>query len=224
MKKTLLTIVSFLCISVMVGCSDSKENSDSEPESSVQDITEEENGQEETIDTSSEPKTSEIIELSSTDNDNLVVYFSATGTTENVAQRIALVLNSDLQEIIPAQEYTRDDINWSDDNCRAAIEMNDVASRPEISGERIPIDDYSTIYIGYPIWWGDAPRIMNTFVESYDFGDKTIIPFCTSGSSDIGESSENLRNLATGGNWLTGRRLDANISESDIQEWINSLS
>ncbi len=154
----------------------------------------------------------------------MVVYFSATGTTKGVAERIASVTNADLYEIIPAEPYSSADLDWHDSNSRTSIEMNDLNVRPEIASDTISLDSYSTIYIGYPIWWGEAPRIMSTFVESYDFSDITVIPFCTSGSSGIGRSGDNLKDLANSGNWLSGDRLDADISESEIQEWINGMN
>ncbi|MDE6021344.1 MAG: flavodoxin [Ruminococcus sp.] len=232
MKKAALTILSFFCIFAMSGCGNSQTGSDIDSENSTQSTTAKLTELEKTIaensdinsesepDTVSEPEE----ESSSTEDETLVVYFSATGTTKSVAERIASVTNADLYEIIPAEPYSYDDIDWHDSNSRTSIEMNDIDARPAISSDTISLDSYSTIYLGYPIWWGDAPRIMSTFVESYDFSDKTVIPFCTSGSSGIGRSGDNLKNLANGGNWLSGDRLDANISESEIQDWINDLN
>ena len=141
--------------------------------------------------------------------DTVVVYFSATGTTKEVAERIANVTDADIFEITPAEPYDDADLDWHDDNSRTTIEMNDPDCRPEIANDTVQLEDYSTVYIGYPIWWGDAPRIMSTFVESHSFEGMTVIPFCTSGSSPIGKSGENLASQANGGNWLEGERLDA---------------
>ncbi|MCM1578160.1 MAG: flavodoxin, partial [Ruminococcus sp.] len=113
----------------------------------------------------------------------LVAYFSATNTTEGVAKRIADGLNADIYEIIPAEPYTSADLDYGDNNSRSTIEMNDPNSRPAISGSVENMGQYDIIFIGYPIWWGDAPRIVSTFMESYDFSGKTIVPFCTSGGS-----------------------------------------
>ncbi len=153
-------------------------------------------------------------------NTALVVYFSATGTTKGVAEQIASVTGADTYEILAAQTYTADDLNWHDQNSRTTLEQNDKSVRPAIGSETISLDGYSTIYIGYPIWWGEEPRIMDTFVESYDFSGKTVIPFCTSGGSGIGASGANLAANAGSGNWLEGARLS---SSSDIAGWIEGM-
>lgn len=150
----------------------------------------------------------------------LVVYFSATGTTKGVAETIASVTNADTYEILAAQTYTEADLNWNDKNSRTTKEQNDKSVRPEIGSDKVNLDGYSTIFIGYPIWWGEEPRIMDTFVESYDFSGKTMIPFCTSGGSGIGSSGTNLADNAKSGNWLEGERLS---SSSDIEGWVKGL-
>lgn len=232
MKKAALTILSFFCIFAMSGCGNSQTDSNINSDSTVQNTTAEPAESEKTTaENSGINPTSESIttpepeeEKGSTDGETVVVYFSATGTTKGVAERIASVTNADLYEIIPAEPYSSDDLDWHDSKSRTSIEMNDTDARPAIESDTISLDSYSTVYIGYPIWWGEAPRIMSTFVESYDFSDKTVIPFCTSGSSGIGRSGDNLKELANSGNWLSGDRLDANISESEIQDWINDLN
>ena len=151
----------------------------------------------------------------------LVVYFSATGTTKGVAEQIASVTGAETYEITAAQKYTEDDLNWHDQNSRTTKEQNDKTVRPEIGSEKINLDGYDTIFIGFPIWWGEEPRIMDTFVESYDFNGKTMIPFCTSGGSGIGSSGDNLKANAGSGNWLEGERLS---SSSDIEGWIKGLN
>lgn len=153
----------------------------------------------------------------------LVAYFSATGTTEGVAEHIANGLNADLYEIVPEEPYTDADLNYSDDNSRSTLEMNDPSARPAISGSVENMEQYTTIFIGYPIWWGDAPRIVSTFMESYDFSGKTIIPFCTSGGSGIGSSASNLEQLTSGAAWLDGRRLNGSDSQDTVMEWVNGL-
>ena len=150
----------------------------------------------------------------------LVLYFSATGTTKGVAEKIVALTGADLVEIIPAQPYTAEDLNYNDRTTRATVEQNTPDARPEIANE-ISLDGYDTIYLGYPIWWGQAPRIMSTFVESYDFAGITVIPFCTSGSSDIGQSDDTLAVQAGSGSWLQGRRFSGNVSEDELQMWIN---
>lgn len=155
--------------------------------------------------------------------DTLVVVFSATGTTKNVAEKIAEIENADFYEIEPKEEYTTDDLNWNDRNSRSTKEQNDPKSRPEIGSEKISVKEYKKIYIGFPIWWGEEPRIVDTFVESYDFSDITVIPFCTSSSSGIGRSGQNLADNAKSGNWLDGKRFSGSVSETELKNWINSL-
>ena len=155
--------------------------------------------------------------------ETLVVVFSATGTTKGVAEKIAKVTGADLYEIIPAEPYTDADLNWNDRNSRSTKEQNDKNARPAIGSETIDLTGYTTIFIGFPIWWGEEPRIMDTFAESYDFTGITLIPFCTSGGSGIGRSGPNMEALAKSGTWLDGRRLSGNVSESELQSWIDGL-
>ena len=156
-------------------------------------------------------------------SDTLVIVFSATGNTMDVAEKIASVTGADLYEIVPAVPYTEDDLNYNDSSTRATVEQNDPDVRPEIAGEPLSLEGYSTIYLGSPIWWGQEPRIMDTFVESYDFDGLTVIPFCTSGSSGISRSEQNLQELAGSGIWLPGRRFDSGVSEEELGAWIDSL-
>ena len=153
----------------------------------------------------------------------LVVYFSATGTTRGVAEKIAAITGADTYEIKAAQEYTDADLNWNDSNSRSTKEQNDSSVRPEIGSDAISLDGYTTIYIGYPIWWGEEPRIMDTFVESHSFDGITMIPFCTSSSSGIGRSGQNLADNAGSGTWLDGMRFGAGASEDEIQSQIEDL-
>ena len=150
----------------------------------------------------------------------LVVYFSATGTTKGVGDRIAAMTGADVYEIKAAQPYSQEDLNWNDSNSRSTREQNDQAVRPEIGSETISLDKYKTIYIGYPIWWGEEPRILDTFVEKYNFNGITVIPFCTSSSSGIGRSGKNLADNAKSGTWKDGARLNSNASESEIRSLI----
>ncbi len=153
----------------------------------------------------------------------LVAYFSATGTTRGVAEKLAAITGADLYEIIPAEPYSNADLDYNDANSRTTKEQNDKSARPVIGSEAIDLSGYETVYIGFPIWWGEEPRILDTFVEQYDFTGKTLIPFCTSGGSGIGRSGSNLEELAGKGTWLTGTRHNGNISESDLQSWIAGL-
>ena len=153
----------------------------------------------------------------------LVVYFSATGTTRGVAERIAKITDADIYEIVPAEPYTDADLNYNDSGSRTTKEQNDKSARPAIGSGKIDLTGYTTIYIGFPIWWGEEPRIMDTFVESYDFTDITLIPFCTSGGSGIGRSGPNMEALAGTGTWMDGARHNGDISEADLQSWIDGL-
>ena len=162
-------------------------------------------------------------EDTSAHSDVLVAYFSATGTTKGVAERIAAVTGGDLYEILAAEPYTDDDLNYNDRSSRSTSEQNDKNARPEIGSEDISLDGYTTIYLGFPIWWGEEPRILDTFVEKYSFEGITAIPFCTSGGSGIGRSSPNMEALAGTGTWLEGKRFSGNVSEADLQSWIDGL-
>ena len=156
-------------------------------------------------------------------SDVLVAYFSATGTTKGVAEKIASITGGDLYEILAAQPYTEDDLNYNDDNSRSTTEQNDKNVRPEIGSEDISLEGYKTIYLGFPIWWGEEPRILDTFVEKYNFDGITVIPFCTSGGSGIGRSGPNMEALAGSGTWLEGERFSGSVSEADLQSWIDGL-
>ena len=160
---------------------------------------------------------------SSSGGETLVVYFSATGNTRAVAEKIASMTGADIYEIRAAQEYTETDLDWNDPDSRTTHEQNDASVRPEIGSDPVSLEGYKTIYIGYPIWWGEEPRIMDTFVESYDFGGITMIPFCTSGGSGIGRSGQNLAENAGSGNWLEGARFSGGASEDELRSWIEGL-
>ncbi len=170
-----------------------------------------------------EDTSSEATESSEEDGGTLVVYFSVTGNTKSVAEKIASVTGADIYEIKAALEYTDEDINYNDSDSRTSKEQNDSSARPEIGSEEISLDGYSTIYIGYPIWWGEEPRIMDTFAESYNFDGITVIPFCTSESSGIGRSGQNLADNAGSGNWIEGKRFSGGASEDEIRSWIEGL-
>ena len=154
--------------------------------------------------------------------ESVVIYFSATGNTERVAGYIQEITGSDIIEIIPADEYTSADLNYSDDDCRANQEQNDDSARPEIANE-IDVDSYDTIYLGFPIRWGDVPKIILTFLDTYDLSGKTVIPFCTSGGSGISTSMNTLRNYNQNINWIDGEQFSSGASKNAIESWINSL-
>jgi hypothetical protein len=155
-------------------------------------------------------------------NNILVVYFSATGTTKQIAEYAADILGADIHEIVPEDPYTEEDLDYYSGG-RADQEQDDPAARPAISGSVQNIGQYDTVLLGYPIWHGQAPRIINTFLESYNFDGKTIVPFCTSHSSGIGSSASNLHSLAENANWLDGERFSSDTAKEEIQEWLDSL-
>ncbi len=156
-------------------------------------------------------------------SDTLVIYFSCTGTTRGVAEKLAKVTGADLYEIVPAEPYTAEDLNYNDRSTRATWEQDHPDTRPEIGGEDVDLNGYNTVFIGYPIWWGEEPRILCTFVESHDFTDKTVIPFCTSGGSGMGRSGDDLARLAGTGEWLKGARHSGSISENELLAWVEEL-
>lgn len=154
----------------------------------------------------------------------LIVYFSATNNTEGIANHLNEVLDADLYEIVPETPYTSDDLNYNDSSSRSSQEMNDPDARPAISGSVDNMEQYDVIFLGYPIWWGEAPRIVNTFLESYDLSGKTIAPFCTSASSPLGSSAAKLQDLTDSTTWLEGQRFSGGASVSDVQSWVDSLN
>ena len=153
----------------------------------------------------------------------LVAYYSATGNTENIAEHLVSILDADLYEIVPQVPYTSEDLDYSNSDCRANQEQNDPTTRPAISGSVENMEDYEVIFLGYPIWWGDAPKIISTFLETYDFDGKTIVPFCTSGSSSIGGSVSDLEALTSGAAWLDGQRFSGSASQETVSQWVDSL-
>lgn len=153
----------------------------------------------------------------------LIAYFSATNNTEGIANHLDAILDADLYEIVPETPYTSDDLNYNDSSSRSSREMDDPDARPAISGGVEDMEQYNVIFLGYPIWWGQAPKIISTFLESYDLSGKTIVPFCTSGSSGIGSSASNLHSLAGNATWLEGRRFSGGASRSAVESWVNGL-
>ena len=151
----------------------------------------------------------------------LVAVFSASGVTKRVGEEIARVSGGDFYEIVPKEKYTSADLNYMNNRSRSSIEMNDPSARPEIAGNVEGIDLYDTVIIGFPIWWGVAPRIIETFLESYDFSGKTIIPFCTSGGSGVGRSDTELhRNVSGDVKWRNGVQINR-PNETMIKNWLD---
>ncbi len=155
----------------------------------------------------------------------LVVYYSATGNTKNVAETIAQVTGGDLFEIEPKEPYTDDDLDWTNDDSRVSREHEDESSRDvELTSTEVPDwDSYDTVYIGYPIWWGIAAWPVDSFVKANDFTGKTVVTFCTAASSGIGQSGDLLEEMAGTGNWISGERFRSGATEDDIRAWIDGL-
>ena len=151
--------------------------------------------------------------------DILVAYFSATGNTKSVAEKLATAINADLFEIVPEQPYKSEDLNWQNDKSRSSLEMSDRSSRPAIASKIEDISQYKIVFVGSPIWWGREPSIMDTFIESYDFAGKTVIPFVTSGSSGIGDYGANLQALAPNAKVLTGKRFSTDVTSEELKNW-----
>ena len=154
----------------------------------------------------------------------VVVYFSCTGNTKEVALKIASEVGGSTYEIVPAKPYSTDDLNYNNKKSRAYKEQNDKNIRPEISGTPLDLSSYDTVFIGYPIWFAKAPKILFTFVESHSFEGKTVVPFCTSGSSGIGTSANELAELVENkGRWLNGTRFSSTVKSTDVEQWLNAL-
>ena len=193
-KKLFISVFVLLTLFTIVGCGIKREN---------------------TNNNSSNSSSNEVKENSN----SVVLYFSATGTTKSIAERISKELNSDIIEIIPKEKYKSEDLNYNSD-CRANKEQNDSKARPEIKNN-IDITKYDTIYLGYPIWWGTNPKIILTLLDTYDFTGKTIIPFCTSGSTGISGSVSDLRDYNSKLTIKDGKRFDSSASDQEIKDFIN---
>lgn len=178
----------------------------------------------ETTQTNEQPQNTET-ETSNQSGKTLVVYYSATGNTKSVAEMIAEETNGDLFEIQPQDPYSDEDLNWTDENSRVTREYeNEDERNVELVSTTVDNwEDYDTVFVGYPIWWGIAAWPVNTFVENNDFDSKTVVPFCTSSSSGLGQSGELLAQAAGSGDWQEGQRFQSRTSASEVQEWLNEL-
>ena len=232
-------IIALLLVSVLAlglaACGNSQSASSGEASPTQEETAEpaaEETANTEAEETENKEEANPAEETASTENqeepapakDVLVVYFSCTGTTKDVAEKIASITDADLYEIKAAVEYTEADLDWNDSDSRTTHEQDDPSVRPEIGSDPVSLEGYSTIYIGYPIWWGEEPRIMDTFVESLSFEGIRMIPFCTSSSSGMGRSGKNLAENAGSGDWQDGKRFGAGASEDEIRSWIDSMN
>ena len=153
----------------------------------------------------------------------LVAYFSASGVTRRVAENLAKAAGADLFEIVPEQIYTSADLNWQDKGSRSSVEMNDRSSRPAISTRVENISQYSHVFIGFPVWWYREPSIIDTFMESFDWDGITVIPFCTSGGSGLGDAGKNMQSLGKGAKVIDGKRLSGSASEAELKVWVDQI-
>ena len=217
MNKKIVALIVAIVVIALVGCGmwmiSSKSNNESSNNTSSNTNNTTNNNE-----TNDENNNSENIV---SDKNVAVIYFSASGTTKGVAETISNETGADLIEIVPKEKYTSADLNWNDSKSRTSIECNDSKSRPEIANQ-INVDNYDVIYLGYPIWWGDVPHIILTFMDTYKLDGKTVIPFCTSGGTGISGSMNTLRNYNKNVNWIDGKRLST--SNSEIKSWLNSLN
>ncbi len=154
---------------------------------------------------------------------NLTAYFSASGSTAKLAKTLAAASHAELYEIKPAIPYERKDLNWMDKNSRSTLEMQDPNCHPELADIAAPVADADVIFLGFPIWWYREPSLIDSFLEAYDFSGKTIVPFFTSGGSQLGDGQERIEKLAKGAKVLPGKRFSARSSENELKTWIDSL-
>ena len=154
---------------------------------------------------------------------SLVAYFSATDTTARVARELAKAAGADTFAIEPEVPYTRADLNWNDRTSRSSIEMDDESSRPAISGTVADMAQYDTVFVGFPVWWYVEPRIIDTFLEQYDFSGKTIVPFATSGGSGLGKAPQRMQQIAAGAKVLSGRLLNGRPNAKELSSWVAGL-
>ena len=230
MKRILTILFSLTMIFSLVACSGQNEQSSrssGSSNSSTEEITPSENSSEPTEqpDKPSDTASSKTPNEKTAEEKTLVVYYSATNNTETVAGYIADATGADIFELVPVEPYTSDDLDWTNSDSRVSREHDNESLRTVELEKSVPDnwDEYDTVFIGYPIWWGIAAWPTDTFVKANDFTDKTVIPFCTSSSSGLGQSGELLKEEAKGGNWLEGERFRSGASEDTVKEWVNGL-
>lgn len=223
MKKLITLMLSAMLVFSLTACQENTISETESKEASTENV-------ESSLKKQSTPKESsnELSKEQSTkqkDNKSLVVYYSSTGNTKTVAKYIADETGADLFELVPKELYTSDDLNWNNKDSRVCVEHNNSDKRNvELSSTTVDNwDSYDTVYIGYPIWWGIAAWPVNTFISSNDFTGKTVIPFCTSASSELGESGKLLADMAGTGDWQEGKRFSSGASKDDVASWIDTL-
>lgn len=212
MKKIISILLALVLVFSFTACSNNSSNGESSTNSAP-------------AGTQSANESSDNDTNSSSNSKTIVVYYSATGITKAVAETIADAVGADLFEITPVDPYTSDDLNWTNDNSRVSIEHNDESKRDVELTQVTPDnwDDYDTVFVGYPIWWGIAAWPVNNFVKGNNFSGKTVIPFCTSSSSGLGQSGDLLAEMAGTGDWQDGERFSSSASSSNVESWVNGL-
>lgn len=214
MKKVISLLMAALLVFSLVACAkDNGESTSSSPESSSGNTSE------------STPESSSNTDETSSEKKPLIVYFSATGSTKKVAEYIAEETGGQLYEVTPEKAYSSDDLNWSNKNSRVSQEHDNESMRKVKLKETTAPDweSYDTVYVGYPIWWGIAAWPLSTFVAANDFSGKTVIPFCTSASSGLGDSAKPLEEAAKGGTWLSGKRFSSSASKDEVVSWLGEI-
>ena len=233
MKKITAFLMSLLLVFSFAACGNNQQAKDTTPEPSSEPVSETTSEPEKTEQPSETPSASQSeredntgdTDVASTGGKTLIVYYSASGNTEEVANYIASATGGDLFEIVPTEIYTNADLDWTDDDSRVSREHDNEDERdvPLVSDRVDNWDEYDTVFIGYPIWWGIAAWPVDGFIKANDFTGKTVIPFCTSSSSGLGESGELLEEMAGTGEWLEGERFRSGASEETVRSWVEGL-
>lgn len=233
MKKITAILMSLLLVFSFAACGNNQQAKDTTPETSSEPVSETTSEPEKTEQPSETPSASQAesedntgdTDVASTGGKTLIVYYSASGNTEEVANYIASATGGDLFEIVPTEIYTNADLDWTDDDSRVSREHDNEDERdvPLVSDTVDNWDEYDTVFIGYPIWWGIAAWPVDGFIKANDFTGKTVIPFCTSSSSGLGESGELLEEMAGTGEWLEGERFRSGASEETVRSWVEGL-
>lgn len=233
MKRLIVILMSLLLVFSLVACGNNQQTKDTAPESSSEPVSQMTSETEKTEQPSETPSASQAenedntgdADVESTGGKTLIVYYSASGNTEEVANYIASATSGDLFEIVPTEVYTGADLDWTDNDSRVSREHDNEDERnvPLVSDTAENWDEYDTVFIGYPIWWGIAAWPVDGFIKANDFTGKTVIPFCTSASSGLGESGELLEEMAGTGEWLEGERFRSGASEETVRLWVDGL-
>ena len=223
MKKLITLMLSAMLVFSLTACQENTISETESKEASTENV--ESSSKEQSTPKESSNELSKEPSTKQKDNKSLVVYYSSTGNTKTVAKYIADETGADLFELVPKELYTSDDLNWNNKDSRVCVEHDNPDKRNvELSSTTVDNwDSYDTVYIGYPIWWGIAAWPVNTFISSNDFTGKTVIPFCTSSSSELGESGKLLADMAGTGDWQEGKRFSSRASKDDVASWIDTL-